>query len=210
MDARREALDALGALLAYPGPGFDTTFDEALEVLERVDRATAEGLAPLALRLGASEPTSIEELYTRTFDINPLCTLELGWQLYGEDYNRGAFMVRLRELMREVGVEEGSELPDHLVHVLPVLGRLDDARAADLASGFLLPSLRKMIEGFAEEGNPYRALVEAVRDHIVRAYGEQEIEAGAATVRLTPYTGLPGTTPGIGSHESAPQPSQEA
>ena len=65
--------------------------------------------------------TELEELYTRTFDINPVCSLEVGWHLFGEDYNRGAFLVRMRGLLREHGIEEGAELPDHLESVLRVL-----------------------------------------------------------------------------------------
>ena len=68
---------------------------------ERDMRRFVKSVDGMALR-------DLEELFTRTFDINPQCTLELGWQLYGEDYNRGAFLVRMRELMREKGVEEGE------------------------------------------------------------------------------------------------------
>jgi len=32
-----------------------------------------------------------------TFDINPACALEVGWHLFGEDYMRGQFLVRMRE-----------------------------------------------------------------------------------------------------------------
>ena len=84
--------------------------------------------------------------------------LEVGWHLYGEDYHRGAFLVRMRGLLREHGVPEETELPDHLTHVLPVLGRLDDARAEALARGYVLPALVKMLDGFGEKRNPYRQL----------------------------------------------------
>ena len=39
-------------------------------------------------------PEQIQELYTRTFDINPVCTLEIGWHIFGEDYARGALLVK--------------------------------------------------------------------------------------------------------------------
>ena len=55
-----------------------------------------------------------EQLGDAYRDINPECTLEVGWQLYGEDYNRGAFLVRMRAWMRSVGVEERGELPADL------------------------------------------------------------------------------------------------
>jgi nitrate reductase delta subunit len=55
--------------------------------------------------------TDLEEFYTRTFDINPVSALEIGWHLYGEQYERGAFLVKMRELSRTLGVEESTSLP---------------------------------------------------------------------------------------------------
>jgi len=128
--ANTELFDKLADLLVYPVEGYERRFDEALEALEAGGPGSAAGgpaekLAPLAQLIGSVSLEDLEELYTRTFDINPSCTLEIGWQLYGEDYNRGSFLVRMRELMRELGVEESTELPDHLMHILPVLGRFE-------------------------------------------------------------------------------------
>ena len=33
-----------------------------------------------------SNAEDLQEMYTRTFDINAVCTLEVGWHIYGEDY----------------------------------------------------------------------------------------------------------------------------
>ena len=71
------------------------------------------------------DPAGLEELYTRTFDINPVCSLETGWHLFGEDYNRGAFLVRMRGLLRQHGIEEGAELTDHLESALRVLSVME-------------------------------------------------------------------------------------
>ena len=50
----------------------------------------------------------LQELFTRTFDLNPACTLEIGWQLYGEDYRRGEFLVQMRQGLREKGLPESA------------------------------------------------------------------------------------------------------
>jgi len=190
-----ELFDHLADLFVYPVAGFRTRFDQALDCLEAEDVAAAEKLAPLAQKVGDVSEEDLEELYTRTFDINPSCTLEIGWQLFGEDYNRGSFLVHMRELMRELGVEEGTELPDHVMHVLPVLGRLDPEEAVGFSHRFLQPALDKMLEAFADPENPYRGAVEAVRDHLVTRYGASEILAGAEEVRQSPYDGIPGGHP---------------
>ncbi len=101
----------------------------------------------------------IEELYTHTFDINPLSSLEIGWHLFGETYERGIFLVRMRELLRKNKIEESSELPDHLTHVLLALSRMDSVESDEFALKFLFPAFNKMLEGFKGKGNYFEDLL---------------------------------------------------
>src|SRR6266568_3182701 len=68
----------------------------------------------LADLLRYPEDPARQELYVQTFEFNPACTLELGWHLFGENYERGEFLVRMREQLRRHGIAESNELPDHL------------------------------------------------------------------------------------------------
>jgi nitrate reductase delta subunit len=157
----------LAAALAYPA-----------REEPRAALAAFEGFA------GFSE-TELEELYTRTFDINPVCSLETGWHLFGEDYNRGAFLVRMRGLLRQHGVEEGAELPDHLESALRVLRTMEEKDAADLAREFILPAVMKMRVPFKSGDNPYGAVLAEVERFLRETYGEP-IQWSAPTDN-TPY-----------------------
>jgi nitrate reductase delta subunit len=117
-------------------------------------------------------PEELEELYTRTFDINPVCSLETGWHLFGEDYNRGAFLVRMRGSLRAHGIEEGAELPDHLESVLRLLDAMEESDATPLAREFILPALAKMRAPLAGTGNPYARVLEEVERLLRETYGE--------------------------------------
>ncbi len=103
---------------------------------------------------------AMQELYVETFEFNPACTLEIGWHLFGENYERGEFLVRMREQLRRYGVTESTELPDHLVHLLALIERMERDEAAELAGQYLLPALAKIHAAVKE--NAYEPLIAAV------------------------------------------------
>ena len=148
--------DALAELLKYPAaraPGVDASFapGEAGSLVDSFLRDTAS----LTLE-------QLQELYVRTFDLNPVCSLEIGWHLFGENYERGEFLVKMRQEMRRYGVPESTELPDHLTHVLPVAGRMAPEEANEFIVAFVLPALEKMRAGLAGKNNPYEKVLAAI------------------------------------------------
>lgn len=153
---------ALAYALAYPGDCFEERLDEALTLVRRHAPEAAVPLAAFRDAVGPLSPEAREELYTRTFDINPVCSLEIGWQLFGEEYHRGALLVRLRGELRRHGIEESTELPDHLTHVLSLLDRMDGGEAQSFAECCVIPALDKMLVAFEEQENPYGDVLLAV------------------------------------------------
>ena len=98
----------------------------------------------LARQLHYPDDPAMQELYVQTFEFNPACTLEIGWHLFGENYERGEFLVRMREQLRRHGIAESTELPDHLTYLLPLVASMDHGEAAQLAGEFILPALAKI------------------------------------------------------------------
>jgi nitrate reductase delta subunit len=153
---------ALAELLAYPDERYFTYLadcrmalaenPESLQCLDRfaheVEGMTIEGL---------------QELYTQTFDLNPICSLEFGWQLFGENYSRGEFLVEMRQTLRRLDVPESTELPDHITHVMAAFSRMEAAEAGRFAGMCLLPALEKMLQGLSGKECPYTAALEAIR-----------------------------------------------
>lgn len=155
--------DVLAGLLSYPAAGFHAQVAAAPAEIRPVCAPAADRLAAFAAFVERQPVSELEELFTRTFDINPACSLEVGWHLFGERYERGDFLVRMRTHMRALDLPESSELPDHLGHVLPVLGRLPREEAEAFAAQSCLPALDKMCEAFGPEPHPYLDLLEAIR-----------------------------------------------
>ncbi len=122
----------------------------------------------------------MQELYTITFDMQPICYPYVGYQLFGESYKRGAFMAQLNEAYFLSNYSAKSELPDHVSVVLRYLG-LDAAKREDnfgktLLYEGLIPALKKMVEALKNQtNNPYTDLVSALSLVIVNAR-EKELD----------------------------------
>jgi nitrate reductase molybdenum cofactor assembly chaperone len=151
-----ELYNSVAQLLTYPGEDY----------LERVRTCAAlsHDLAAFAEAIAPLSAIEMQELFTRTFDLNPLCCLEIGWHLFGENYERGTLMVRMRQELRRYGLEESTELPDHLCHVLRLLARMEAERAGDFAAACVLPALEKMLTAFQGKENPFERLLLATRE----------------------------------------------
>jgi nitrate reductase delta subunit len=108
----------------------------------------------------------LEEIYTRTFDLQSVCYPYVGYHLVGESYQRGAFLARLAEGYRAQGFSAGQELPDHICVVLRFLSLGSDGDrsfATVLLHEGLVPALARMVACFdGESGNPYALAIRAL------------------------------------------------
>lgn len=149
-------------LLIYPSAQCLAEAGSAADLVRQVDPAASELLTRFARKLEAMGLAGWQELYVRTFDLNPICALEVGWQLYGDNYDRGEFLVKMRGELRSHGLAESVELPDHLSHILPLLGRMEDDQARGFAGEKVLPALRKMLSGLEGRESPYEDVLRAI------------------------------------------------
>ncbi len=163
MSTAADLYDLAAGLLFYPGAGYREQAERCRRELAAALPEAGDALAAFAEGVRGLPPEEVEELFTRTFDLNPTCSPEVGWHLFGENYSRGEFLVQMRQELRRHGLPESTELPDHLAHVLPVLGRLPPAEAGPFAERCVLPALDKMLAGLAGKENLYEKLLDAVR-----------------------------------------------
>jgi nitrate reductase assembly molybdenum cofactor insertion protein NarJ len=90
-------------------------------------------------------------------------------------------------MMRAAGVEESHELPDHLSHVLKLLGSVDAETAKGLCRRQVLPAVSRILAGFGEPGNPYQGVLEAVAEVLGAAYGPADALPASAFACPAPY-----------------------
>lgn len=163
MQSLANIYDLAAGLFFYPGMDYCARIERCRQEFAAALPQAEDFLTAFTDAVGKLTAVEVEELFTRTFELNPLCAPEVGWHLFGENYSRGEFLVQMRQALRQHSLPESTELPDHLGHVLSVLGRLGQVESGLFAERYVLPALDKMLAGLAGKDNPYENLLAAVR-----------------------------------------------
>ena len=112
-------------LFDYPGPAFASRGwtllgflrqhypDAAIELEQFLDAIPANTL-------------DLQELHTRTFDVQSLTTLDIGYVLFGDDYKRGALLSNLNQEHNRAQNDCRGELADYLPNLLRLIPKLKD------------------------------------------------------------------------------------
>lgn len=193
LSRRTQVYDALARLCEYPGEDTPVVAQALVAALEAPPAAVL-GTHPVAA-LGAGAATSasgtndrcipiarafgafvgdlplhdLEEIYVRTFDLHAAVCLDVGYQLFGETYKRGAFLVTMKGAARRHDLQGTVELSDHLSVALRLLGRLAPEEDPDeLVRDALIPALAKMRLGLGKQRAGYALLLDLV-DAVLRA-----------------------------------------
>lgn len=167
-------LERLAALVEYPVTEPDEQILDCLEdpALDPEACAELERFAGTVTELTVSE---LQEEYTATFDFTQACSLDLGWHLFGDTHERGAFMAGLLDDMTRVGLPENAEMPDHLTHILTLLAH-DPEKASTLAET-VAPAIDAIARALAERASPYAHLMGAISAEVnaVRVKRREEV-----------------------------------
>jgi len=150
----------LADALCYPRPGRLIHLDQLTAKLLPGPIKTAyerflNGIRPLTLG-------EWEELYTRTFDLNPPAAPYIGYQNWGDSYQRGSFLSMLNRAIETHRIDTEGELPDHLIPVLRLLDCLPEPFPE--VQEIMEKSTLRIRDGLvkADPHNPYGELLEAI------------------------------------------------
>lgn len=170
--------EALAELLEYPSSELDTESCSAL--ICKAPANVTNSFAAFRVSIAGLSLSELQELYTRTFDLSPICTLDIGYHLFGENYKRGVFLANLRETEAPFDLGQEHQLPDYLPVLLRLLTKLDDQELRSaLIVDCMIPALEKMLKTLSEGENPYRHLIEVV--HLtLRSEPGVELQGGSA------------------------------
>jgi len=146
-------------MLNYPAENFYLNLDNFINFINRMNHPEMNQFKT-ALEEAKSIPLyQLEEIYTSTFDLQPVCFPYVSYQIVGESYERSAIMLYLKELYKKYNFNENQELPDHLSIIFKFLSNINEEKIEKELIELLLPSLNKMIQGFKNKSNPYYSLL---------------------------------------------------
>lgn len=145
----REQYQILAPLFCYPDENYksDVKKTEAF-IRERYPQLEKE-FRPFFDWVENTPIDEVEEVFSKTFHIQAICFLDLGYVLFAEDYKRGEFLVQMKRELAEANVDPGNELADNLPNVLRWMSVMEnDQFLEEFSLRVLKHALGKMLEEF--------------------------------------------------------------
>lgn len=145
----REQYDLLANLFRYPGDNYKQDSLKCAVYLKESYPATYVDFEPFFEFVERTPIDEIEEVFSKTFHIQAICFLDLGYVLFAEDYKRGEFLVKMKNEQQKINNDCGEELADNLPNVLSWMAKMeDDEFLEEFAVRIMKPALSKMLDEF--------------------------------------------------------------
>ncbi len=139
----------LANLFEYPQEGYPEKVRTVRSQLEDAYPGAIFSLDQFIKLLPEHDLRMMQEIYTRSFDVQAITTLDIGYVLFGDDYKRGQLLSHLNREHVQRHVDCGHELADHLPNVLKLIAVLEDGDLLiDMIDEILAPALHQMIAEF--------------------------------------------------------------
>ncbi len=147
----RQQYNMLANLFRYPKEGYIDRVNDCSDYLKLNYPEAHKELLPFTDFVNNNGLYDIEEVFGKTFHIQAICYLDLGYVLFAEDYKRGEFLVQMKNEQRKVNNDCGEELADNLPNVLTLMAILEDKEfLGEFAVRVVTPALEKMLNEFDE------------------------------------------------------------
>jgi nitrate reductase assembly molybdenum cofactor insertion protein NarJ len=139
----------LAELFEYPDAGYPERVQQIKKFLDGNYPEAAGEIGKFVDYLPADDLLTMQELFTRSFDVQAIATLDIGYVLFGDDYKRGEMLANLNREHLAAKNDCGTELADHLPNILRLMSLLkDEELIEDLAYAIVGPALLEMIGEF--------------------------------------------------------------
>ena len=122
--------------------------------------------------------TDLEEHYIRTFDVQAICHLDIGYIIFGDDSKRGRFLYHIKEEQENANNDCGKDLADFLPNILTLLSKTDNKDLAEeLSVSILIPALLQISQKLESENSIFNIPVEILISLLKSDFDNSEYEA---------------------------------
>ena len=162
-----QSLNTLATFLEYPRSDYFESLELASTGLTELRyKQASKTLEEFKKNINEFCLDELEELYTRTFDVAPVCSPYISVHIYGdENFDRGNLMATLQTKFDERGFSRSdNELPDHLAVLLKFCHYLTQEELDELIEFCLKEPVERMAESLkgSKKPNPYYYPLKAV------------------------------------------------
>ncbi len=138
----------LSKLFDYPGENYHDIVLEALNVVSK-DYPKASKELEIFLELLPMHINELQELYSKSFEVQAVTSLDVGYVLYGDDYQRGVILVNLNKEHNKAKNDCGEELADFLPNLLRLLPKIEDEEMAnEMVTMLIATAVEKMMDEY--------------------------------------------------------------
>lgn len=177
MITTRNNYNILSDLFRYPNHQQNKVYTDFLELVNDQFPLESDEYKRLVKKHIKLSLKAQQEYYLKTFDVQAVCYLDIGYVLFGEDYKRAQLLVNLQAEHQKAGVDCGTELADHLPNVLKLIAITNDREFAnELGFVVLIPAIRFMILKFGETNNFYKTLLATLLDVLKQDFNGEGLE----------------------------------
>ena len=164
-------------LFRYPTVETLKSIPVVFDFLAEKDIVLAEKFKPFVEFHSNKTLTDFEEHYIKTFDVQAICHLDIGYIIFGDDSKRGRFLYHIKEEQEKIGNDCGSDLADFLPNMLTLLSKTKNRELAEeLSVSILLPALSEMNRKLENEKSIFNIPLEALISLLKMDFNNSEYE----------------------------------
>jgi nitrate reductase assembly molybdenum cofactor insertion protein NarJ len=148
---KRNQYNHLANLFRYPMADYKDQVNACSEFLKTEYPEAYLQLIPFVDFVNQTDLYEIEEVFGKTFHIQAICYLDLGYVLFAEDYKRGEFLVQMKKEQAKVNNDCGVELADNLPNVLTLMALIEEEDfLVEFAVRVVKVGIEKMLQEFSD------------------------------------------------------------
>jgi nitrate reductase molybdenum cofactor assembly chaperone NarJ/NarW len=170
--------ESLAGLLYYPQEDYAAAVKNCHNHLLKNHHDAAACISEFMNSADKYTTEELQELYTRTFDIAPICIPYVTAYIYGEEsFERGDLMSKLGEIYARYGFQVAGELPDHIAVILGFADLLNEEEKGELIEYCLTNPVNQMVERLQTADNIFAPVLVAVKLVLAKESAQRTTDA---------------------------------